>query len=271
MKKNVTLAAAALVAATSMLPTAASAQTSEKWEFLASLYGYFPTIGGKTGFPERNGGSSASVDADTILKNLEFVFMGSFAAQKGRWGAFTDVIYMDVGNTKSDTREFSVGGIGLPADASASVRYDLTGWGWTIAGYYNLASDPAFTFDVLGGARLLDIEQKINWQLSGNIDGIPSNGHQGNSDANLSNWDAIIGLKGRYKFGEGRRWYVPYYVDVGTGESDLTWQAVAGLGYSFHWGELFANWRYLDYNFKSGDKIEDLHFSGPSIGVNFRW
>ena len=116
MKRRLTLAAAAVAAATAWLPATASAQTSEKWEFLASLYGWFPTIGGKTGFPERNGGTSASVDADTILENLKFVFMGTLAAQKGRWGAFTDVIYMDVGNTKSGTRDFTVGGIGSIAE-----------------------------------------------------------------------------------------------------------------------------------------------------------
>jgi len=33
-------------------------------------------------------------------------------------------------------------------------------------------------------------------------------------------------------FGESRKWFVPYYLDVGTGESDLTWQAMGGIGYS---------------------------------------
>ncbi len=271
MKRNLTLAAAALVATTSMLPATATAQSSEKWEFMASIYGWFPTIGGKTTFPEKNGGASGSVDAETILENLKFVFMGTLAAQKGRWGVFTDVVYMDVGNTRSDTREFSVGGIGIPADASASINYDLKGWAWTTAGTYRLASDPALTLDVLGGVRMLDIEQKIGWQLSGNLAGIPTPGHQGNSDVSLTNWDAIIGLKGKYAFGDERRWYVPYYVDVGTGDSDLTWQAMTGLGYSFKWGDVFAAWRYLDYNMKSGDKIEDMNFNGPAIGVNFRW
>jgi len=60
-------------------------------------------------------------------------------------------------------------------------------------------------------------------------------------------------------------------VDVGTGESDLTRQGVGGLGYSFHWGDVLATWRYLDYKFKSGKKVADLSFNGPMIGVGFRW
>ena len=70
--------------------------------------------------------------------------------------------------------------------------------------------------------------------------------------------------------GDGN-WYVPYYVDVGTGDSDLTWQAVAGIGYAFRWGEVFAAWRYLDYDFKSSSNIEKLNFNGPGLGVAFRW
>ena len=64
---------------------------------------------------------------------------------------------------------------------------------------------------------------------------------------------------------------VPYYADVGTGESQLTWQVYGGLGYQFSWGEVFAVWRYLDYNFKSGSAIKDINFNGPAIGVGFRW
>jgi hypothetical protein len=125
--------------------------------------------------------------------------------------------------------------------------------------------------DVFAGARLLDIKQKLGWDFSADIGGVSPPPRSGNSEASFNNWDAIIGVKGRVAFGANRAWYVPYYVDVGTGDSDLTWQAVSGIGYAFYWGELFAVWRYLDYNFKSGAKIEDVNFNGPAIGVAFRW
>ena len=64
---------------------------------------------------------------------------------------------------------------------------------------------------------------------------------------------------------------MPYYLDLGTGNSQFTWQAVAGVGYSFSWGELFAAWRYIDYDFKSGKPIQSLSFNGPAIGVAFNW
>jgi hypothetical protein len=60
-------------------------------------------------------------------------------------------------------------------------------------------------------------------------------------------------------------------VSTGTGDSDLTWQGIAGVGHDFKGGEIIAAWRYLDYDFKSGKSIESLHFSGPGAGVAFRW
>ncbi len=58
--------------------------------------------------------------------------------------------------------------------------------------------------------------------------------------------------------GDERKWFVPFYVDVGTGQSKLTWQINAGVGYQFDWGALVASWRYLDYSFKSDSKFTDL-------------
>ena len=96
-------------------------------------------------------------------------------------------------------------------------------------------------------------------------------GREGNSEVKFDNWDGIVGAKGRLGFGPRREWFVPYYVDVGTGDSDLTWQGIVGIGYAFSWGEVIAAWRYLDYDFKSGQKIESVNLNGPAIGVAFHW
>jgi hypothetical protein len=64
---------------------------------------------------------------------------------------------------------------------------------------------------------------------------------------------------------------VPYYVDVGAGDSDLTWQAVLGIAYSFGWGDMGVVWRHLDYDVGSSGPIQDINFSGPAAGATFRW
>jgi hypothetical protein len=30
-------------------------------------------------------------------------------------------------------------------------------------------------------------------------------------------------------------------------------------------------WRYLDYNFQSGKKLDDFSLNGPMVGVAFYW
>ncbi len=68
-----------------------------------------------------------------------------------------------------------------------------------------------------------------------------------------------------------KKWFVPYYLDVGAGDSKSTWQAVTGVGYSFGWGDVVGAWRHLDYRMKSGNAVESLSFSGPGIAAVFRW
>ena len=58
---------------------------------------------------------------------------------------------------------------------------------------------------------------------------------------------------------------------LGTGDSGLTWQAMAGLGYTYRWGEILGVWRYLDYDLESGSAFESVTFSGPAFGVTFRF
>ena len=77
-------------------------------------------------------------------------------------------------------------------------------------------------------------------------------------------------MRGRYKFGQSR-WFVPFHFDIGTGESDLTWQATAAIGYAFDWGEVMAGYRHVGYDFASNSPIERLTFTGPAASVAFRW
>ena len=268
MRSSIPTAAAVFTAAVLASPGAA-AQLSDNGQFGASLYGWFPSIGGKTTFP--GDGVDVSIDSDQILDSLKFVFMGTLEARKGRWGGFTDVVYIDLGRNRSDTRDITIGGVELPANASASVNYDLKGTAWTLAGTYRVVADPGASVDLIAGARLLDVEQTLDWGVTGNVGPIPLPGRTGSRQVDKSNWDAIVGVKGRLNFGGDRRWFIPYYLDVGTGDSDMTWQAMAGVGYAWNWGDVFAAWRYLDYDMKSGGSVQDLNFSGPAIGLTFRW
>ncbi len=274
MKRILLAAASAATLAFTTFAPLASAQTADwsaqDWHYNVVIYGYFPEIGGKSKFPERTGGSDVGVDADKIIDALKFAFMGTFEATNGRWGVLADVLYMDLGSSKNGTRDVNIDGHPLPVDVNANLSLDIKGTILELAGTYRLATSRSGTLDLVAGARMLDYKQTLGWQFSADL-GPDQPSRTGNSDIKVTDWDAIIGVKGRVLFGENGEWFIPYYADVGTGDTDLTWQVMGGLGYSFKWGDVLAAWRYIDYKFKSGKPMEDAYFSGPIVGVAFHW
>lgn len=252
-----------------LAPAGAQAQP---WQFDATLYAYFPSAGGTSNFPPNGGGggSTVTIDGDPLLKHLQFAFMGSLAARKGDWGVFTDYIHVDFGHTDAASRAITIAGV-LPVGASGSVDYGLKGDLWTLAGTWRAPTSPVWTLELLAGARMLDANLHLNYTLAGNIGSIALQDRSGDRTVGQTNWDAIVGARGRVGFGAGSRWFAPYYLDVGTGDSSLTWQAMAGVGYAFGWGDVVGAWRYVDYRMKSGRPIDTLNFSGPSIAAVFHW
>jgi hypothetical protein len=240
------------------------------WQYTASIYAYVPSVEGTSSFPADGGGTRLNLES-SILDKLKVFAMGTVGAHNGTWGVFTDIVYLKFEASESASRDFTIGNAGLPADASAAFDWDMRGTAWTLAGEYRVASDPSFTVDVLAGTRLLDTRQHLRWNISGSIGPLDPAARAGEIQTSQSTWDAIVGVKGRYAFGQERQWSLPFYLDVGAGESQSTQQAAAGLAYQFGWGEISAMWRYLHYNLKSGAALQDVSFSGPLIGATFRW
>ena len=59
--------------------------------------------------------SSVDIDASIILDHLKMTGMSALAIQKGHWGAFTDVVYLNVGDSTSQTRQLEIRGNPLPS------------------------------------------------------------------------------------------------------------------------------------------------------------
>lgn len=237
------------------------------WRFGGTLYLYLPSVSLKTGVPVDSGGTKIDFD---VLEHLKFTAMGSLEAHNGRWGAFTDFIYLNFDGGKHSSRDFSIGS-SLPVGTTADFDWDLKGLAWTVGGQYRLVSSPGITLDALGGARLLDVKTSTKWSITGDIGPFPPTGRAGSDKTKSSNLDAIVGVRGRVPFGPQSPWSVPFYADVGTGESKLTWQAAGGIRYAYQWGDVTALWRVLAYELKSSQDLEKLKFSGPMLAATWRW
>lgn len=246
----------------------AQAQPDE-WRYRATIYGWFPGLSGTTQFPSGANGPSIDVDAKDLIDALKMAFMGTFEVQYGNWGGLVDWVYTDIGSDKSGTRDFSIHGQQLPVGLNANLSLDVKANIVTLAGTYSLIDNPAHSTGLVFGARMLDMDQTLNWSFNGT--GPAGMARSGTAEVSATNWDAIIGVRGRARFGDGLHWFVPYYVDVGGGNSKFTWQAIVGAGYSFSWGDILVAWRYLDYEFESGEPVQSLTFNGVAAGVSFRF
>ena len=216
MKFRVTLAAAALAASLGSVAPGATAQTTEQLAVPRHPLRLLPVHRGRDEVSRRPG-SSINVDADTLFDNLKFAFMGFFEARKARWGGFVDFMYLDVGGDSTQTRNLTIRGQPLPLGVTANLNSDLKGSVVTFAGEYAAVTDPALSLDILAGARLLAIKETLNWQFSADLPSGTGPSRSGNTEEKADNWDAVIGVKGRLRFGANREWFVPYYADVGTG------------------------------------------------------
>lgn len=271
---------AALAAALSLVATAAPASaqdlTAGEWKFRAQIYGWLPSVSGSTALPPSSGsgGVAPNVDFSNYMDALQFAFMGSFEARKGKVGLLTDYIYLNFEADKSARRDVNLGGplgvISIPVGAAADVNVGLKGNAWTLVGTYAAIEDSQLDLQLLGGFRYLKIKTTVDWRFTGNIGSLPPYAVAGTASDSPDAWDAVIGAKGRLKFGTSP-WFAPYYADIGTGQSDLTWQAMAGVGYTFSWGDIVAAYRHLDYKFPESFPLKDLSFSGPAVALGFRW
>jgi hypothetical protein len=241
----------------------------DDWQFRATIYGWFPGITGDTQFPSGAGGPSINVNANDLVSALKMAFMGTLEGRRGQWGGMVDWFYADVGDTKSATRAFSILGGTVPADLTANLSLDVKTNILTLAGTYALVERPQYSSSLVFGTRMLKEDQTLDWAF--NTNGPLAIARNGRADVSATNWDAIIGAKGRASFGEGQRWFVPYYVDIGAGNSKFTWQGLVGLGYAFSWGDAAVAWRYIDYEFKSGEPVQSLTLNGIGAGVSFKF
>src|SRR5690349_20281032 len=176
-------------------PAQPGAPWSNTWRFGASLYIYGPSIDADFSLPKRSGDGNVVVKTDDFFDSLNGAFMGAFEANNGRWGVFTDYLYVDVSGSKSATRDFSIGGLNIPASVNGDVDVGIKGSAWTIAGEYRLQNTRETTVDLLFGARLLDIKPRASYSLNGSLGSIPPASRSGSFEVKDSNWDAIVGVK----------------------------------------------------------------------------
>lgn len=271
------LAALSAVAFSSLTQAATSGTEAEdgRWHFNLVPYLWFPVMEGSidtdVALPGPLGGEprqvkvSGDIEPSSYLSDLDMAFMIMGEARKDRWLIYTDLMYMDLGS--QDTRIRSVTGpLGdFSTEVARNARTDISSVLWTLGAGYEVVRDPSWSLSVVAGFRYLGLESDLTLSLQ-DARGRYLRALTASMDEDY--WDGIVGARGQIRLGN-TPWFMPFYADIGTGSSDLTWQALLGLGYRFDWGEATFAWRAMGYEL-DGDNV-DLTFNGPGLGVGFRW
>jgi len=220
--------------------SAAEVSVEEEWKFGAELYFWGASIGGQSA-----AGSDIDLDLSDILDSVELAFMGTAVMSKGKWSLAADVIYLNAED--GDT---------IAPGLNANV--ELTNWIITPLVGYNIVDTGRGRLDIIGGARFLYLKADLRINALGL-----------RADDSGSNWDAVIGARGTVDLTE--KWYLFGYLDIGTGDSDVTWQGLGGVGYRFKWFDLVAAYRYLRWNFSDNKALDNLYLYGPAAGIRFQF
>lgn len=261
------------------LPVQAQTQgPGGNWTFSVTPYLWLPSVNGTLAFepPSGGGGPEVGVGPNDWLEDLNGVFMISGEARQGPWAIFGDYIYLDFQDEASRIRNVEFGGSRVPvaAEANLDTRSELRGSLFMLAASHSVVDDPRYTLELFGGLRYLTLKASVDWRLSAGVTA-PSGGASFASTGQRSQreelWDGIVGARGRVRVGQEGKWFMPYALDLGTGTSRFTWQALAGVGYSFGWGDVLLAYRHLSYDMDDGKLLQDLRFGGAAVGATFRF
>jgi hypothetical protein len=251
-----------------VLPGAARCAEPQEstWQFAITPYVWLPYVATTLRF-ETPGSGGSTADMSDYLKNLQGALFVAGEARRGKWALAADVVYCDFGNSSSKvTSVNSPSGDEVPINSGTTTG--LTGAMFSLTGNYTVLSRPEVTLDLLGGLRYTYISAKLDWSFEAPVAGLPE--QTGAVSRRVDLWDGVVGVRGKARFANGK-WFVPYYLDAGTGTSQFTWQALGGVGYSFGWADLLLVYRYLSFEQGGSQLIQNLNFHGPALGATFHF
>ena len=208
-------------------------------------------------------GNEFEVSFEDLIDNLKLAGMAAYKRDLGRWSVLLDLIYLDVGNNRGNSVTVPAGG-GLTLGVNADL--DLKAWIGGLYGGYGFVESATSNHEFVVGVRYLSLWTDLRLDFDGPLPPtLPSREFFSSSH----NWDGVVGLQGSQ--GLGGAWSLPYHVDVGAGDSEITYQGMVGVAYGFSWGEVEASYRYLYYDLEDGSPVRDLYFDGPAVGFRFEF
>ncbi|MGV0980754.1 MAG: hypothetical protein ACOYB0_00175 [Polynucleobacter sp.] len=234
-------------------------ELADAWRFEVTPYLWAPGIRGTLGL-DSGLAKSADFTTSNVLGDLKSGGMIAAEAHYGKWGVMGDLVSATLQKTGSIpvATPYGPDTIGDKVTLQQTV---LTG-----AATYTVVNSKDAYVDALLGVRAI----YATATLSANLNNTPL---KETVSKTTSTVDPIIGAKGRYRIADSS-WYIPFYGDIGSGggTTNLTWQAMAGVGKTFgSLIDLSLTYRALYYDMKNGGVMQKTTMLGPQIAITFKF
>ena len=230
--------------------SAPQAVDPDKWQFQFTPYFWLAGLHGIGGVGDRT--TEVDESFGDVFDALNFAFMGTFEARKGKFISLTDIEYVSVSDEKA-----TPGPLFSTVDAGfKTFIFDQE------VGYRLLDNSEGATLDVLGGARVWRV--KTDFEFGAGI--LPAT----RVEASRSWVDAVGGLRGKMALSE--KVFLTGKFDLGGGGSQFTWQVFGGGGYNINPKiALIFGYRVLDVDYDKNNFVYDMNQRGPIVGIGFRF
>jgi hypothetical protein len=223
----------------------------DKWQFQFSPYFWLAGLHGTGGTANRT--TEVDESFSDVFDALNFAFMATFEARKGRFVSLTDLEYVSVSDEEA-----------TPGPLFSTVDAGFKTFIFDQEVGYRLFDDPekGASLDVLGGVRVWHVS--TDFEFGAGI--LPATRIEASR-----NWvDGVGGLRG--KMALSPKMFLTGKFDLGGGGSNFTWQIFAGAGYNITPKiALILGYRVLDVDYNKNNFVFDMNQRGPILGIGFRF
>jgi hypothetical protein len=257
------------------------------WSYQFTPYGWLPWLSGDAVIDGR--AFKVAANPAQILENTEMVWMSYMQAKNGPLTLYTDIMYGDLGSSKSLLSSASRAGATLAIGAAVSADYQF----WTIefGGMYEImkwrtrshAASPDTVLELIAGGRYWRQQLDVNIALAGtaSLDGLTVSGNTALASAGVVEWvDPLIGARLRYVPAPGEEMFVRGDVGGFGAGSKFSWQLLAAYNWFLYRHDSltldgYVGYRALSVNYSDGSGTDryvyDVVQQGPVVGVTGRF
>ncbi len=237
-------------AALALLAIGAAPAAAQDWNVQITPYAWGTGVGGNV--RPVPGGPTLSFDQglSEVLEDLDAAFFLTGYARSGRF------VFLGDYSRSVSSRSGRVPVLGLPA------RGEVEQSSITLAAGYRAYSGPELTLDVLAGIRHWSIEAEATTPV---VPGL-------SAGVDIDFTDPILALRTNIPLSE--RWSLIAYGDLGGfgAGSEWTGQVVATVNWQANDSlYLSAGYRHLFVDYDDGGPAVDVSFSGPLLGLTYRF